>query len=130
MSEQKEYKDLTAFQDYLLNGEIDHVKRLLNTKGEELTNLIRGRPAIPDYKNLPCDDLATALIPDDVTADVDNNRLVGLSTTGNGDCLFNASSIMLFGDESVSTLLRLLVAGELYFNNLFMLSFSSMVKNI
>ena len=62
MSEQKEEKDLTAFQDYLLNGEIDRAKRLLNTKCQELTNVIRGRPAIPDYKDLPRDDLATALI--------------------------------------------------------------------
>ena len=70
MSEQKEDKDLTAFQDYLLNGEIDRAKRLLNTKCQELTNVIRGRPAIPDYKVLPRDDLATALIQDDVTATV------------------------------------------------------------
>ncbi|KAJ7318659.1 hypothetical protein OS493_037447 [Desmophyllum pertusum] len=70
------------------------------------------------YKDFPCDDLATTLIPEDVTAEVDN-QVVALSTTGNGDCLFNASSIVLFGNESVAALLRLLVAGELHFNRSF-----------
>ena len=39
-----------------------------------------------------------------------------IETSGNGDCLFNATSISLRGDESSSFLLRLLVAGELFFN--------------
>ena len=39
-----------------------------------------------------------------------------VETSGNGDSLFNATSISLRGDESLSFLLRLLVAGELFFN--------------
>lgn len=110
--------DLTAFQNYLLNGKIDRAKGLLTNKQEEFTNWIRRRQAGPNYKDFPCDDLATTLIPEDVTAEVDN-QLVALSTTGDGDCLFNASSIVLFGNESVAALLRLLVAGELHFNRSF-----------
>lgn len=80
--------------------------------------MIKRQQSGPNYKDFSRDDLATSLIPEDVTAEVDN-QLVALSTTGNGDCLFNASSIMLFGNESVAALLRLLVAGELYFNHSF-----------
>ena len=113
--------DLTAFQNYLLNGEIDRAKGLLASKQDELANLIKRRQSGPNYKDFPRDDLATSLILGDVTAEVDN-QLVALSTTGNGDCLFNASSIVLFGNESAAALLRLLVAGELYFNHFFMLT--------
>lgn len=110
MSEKKEDEDLTAFQDYLVNGEINCAKRYLPLNGKNWQIWSEDGQLSP---------ITTALIPNDVTAEVDNSQLVGLSTTGNGDCLFNASSIMLFGDESVSTLLRLLVAGELYFNSSF-----------
>ena len=35
-----------------------------------------------------------------------NGFVVG-KTTGNGDCLFNAASIALFGDENLCDLMRL-----------------------
>ena len=44
---------------------------------------------------------------------------MALRAKGNGDCLFNSISILLFGDENRAHLLRLLVAGELYFNRSF-----------
>ena len=110
--------DLTAFQDCLLNGKINHAKGLLASEQGEFANLIERQQSGPNYKDFCHDDLATSLILEDVRAEVDN-QLVALSTTGNRDCLFNASSIMLFGNESVAALLRLLVAGELYFNHSF-----------
>ena len=44
---------------------------------------------------------------------------MALRAKGNGDCLFNSISILLFGDENRSHLLRLWVAGERYFNRSF-----------
>lgn len=41
---------------------------------------------------------------------------MALKATGNGNCLYNSVSLLLCGDESRSDCLRLLVAGELYFN--------------
>ena len=69
-------------------------------------------------ENLPRDDLGMSLIPEDVTVKQGEHMLT-LQATPNGDCLFNAASILLCGHESLSTLLRLLVAGELYFNATF-----------
>ena len=66
-------------------------------------------------KDLPRDDFATFLIPDDVTRPR-GQRLFALKATPNGDCLFNAISLLVCGNESAAMLLRLLVAGELYFN--------------
>ena len=44
---------------------------------------------------------------------------MALRSKPNGDCLFNAISVILVGNETQSLLLRLLVAGELYFNRSF-----------
>ena len=41
---------------------------------------------------------------------------VALKSAGNGNCFFNSTSILLCGDESLSDLLCVLVAGELYFH--------------
>ena len=67
-------------------------------------------------QNLPCNDFATCLIPADVNQ-VKGERFFAIKATTNvGDCLFNSSSILLHGNESPATVLRLLVAGELCFN--------------
>jgi len=66
-------------------------------------------------KDLPHDDFATYLIPEDVNQ-AKGNHFFALKATPNRDCLFNGVSIFLCGNESNSVLLHLLVAGELYFN--------------
>ena len=43
------------------------------------------------------------------------DELVPVSTSGDGNCLFNAASISLVQNESLNCILRLLVAIELYF---------------
>ena len=58
-------------------------------------------------------DLGTSLIPDDVFG---RSGSIALKSTGNGDSLFNSASLLLSGDESLSDLLGILVAGELYFH--------------
>ena len=108
--------DLNCFKGHILNEEIDRAKVLYSRKQEEFSRLI-SQQSKPTYSNLPRDELGTSLIPEDVTGADD--CLVALKAKGNGDCLFNSISILLFGDENRSHLLRLLVAGELYFNRSF-----------
>lgn len=62
-------------------------------------------------QQLPEDVFATRLVPGEF-----GDEVFAVKTSGNGDCLFNATSISLCGDESLSLLLRLLVSGELFFN--------------
>jgi len=54
-------------------------------------------------------------MPDDITAKSYGNP-VAQKSTGNGNCLYIAVSLLLCGDESRSEHLHILVAGELYFN--------------
>ena len=108
--------DLNCFKGQILNKEIERAKVLYWRKHEEFLRLISQQPK-PSYSNLPGDELGTSLIPEDVRGADD--RLGALRAKGNGDCLFNSISILLFGDENQSHLLRLLVAWELYFNRLF-----------
>lgn len=56
-----------------------------------------------------------ALIPEDLPLQLEEN-LVAAKTTGNGDCLYNAVSLVLNGTESYTSLLCLLVALELLLN--------------
>ena len=61
------------------------------------------------------DEMANALIPEDLPESADK-KYKAVKTTGNGDCLYNAASLTLVGNESYTTLLRLLVALELVLN--------------
>ena len=64
---------------------------------------------------LPADDMAMALLPEELPLQPEE-RLVAVKTTGNGDCLYNAVSLVMDGTESNASLLRLLVALELLLN--------------
>ena len=46
--------------------------------------------------------------------DIPSERLTHTRVTGNGNCLFNAASINLIGNEDLSVTLRLLTAAELF----------------
>ena len=56
------------------------------------------------------DSFATLLVPEDIPSE----SLTPTMVTGNGNCLFNAASINLVGNEDMSVILRLLTAAELY----------------
>ena len=109
-------QELNSFKNHLLNNEIDEANTILARKRAVFRD--ETRAARETLKNLPCDDLGTSLIPTDITAKHGEN-IFALRATPNGDCLFNAASIVLFGHEDHAILLRLLVAGELYFNATF-----------
>ena len=61
------------------------------------------------------DKLLNALIPEDLPSSADK-IYKAVKTTGNGNCLYNAVSFALMGDESYAILRRLLVALELDIN--------------
>lgn len=72
-------------------------------------------------KKFETDTLATSLIPDDIET-LSPQSFVGVKTSGNGNCLYNAASLFLCGNESLNSCLRLLTAlpppfffGVLYF---------------
>ena len=57
------------------------------------------------------DEFSTALIP----REVELKNCIPLKTTGKANCMFNAASLLLVGNKSLSDVIRLLVAGELFF---------------
>ena len=107
-------QDLKHFKSLLLNDKFEEAKKILVQNKCDFKKELEVKSSSA-LKDLPRDDLATFLIPDDVTRP-GGQRLFALKATPNGDCLFNAISLLVRGNESAAMLLRLLVAGELYFN--------------
>ena len=75
-----------------------------------LLNQIKAESASTD--DMKVDQLATSLIPHDV----EEETLVALKSTGNGNCLFNSISLLKIGNESAAPVLRVLTSVELYMN--------------
>ena len=67
-----------------------------------------------DLAKLPKDVLGSSLIPD---IDSEPGRRIVVQARGNGNCLYNSTSLSLHGDELRSTALLLLVDSGLYFNS-------------
>lgn len=107
-------QDVKHFKSLLLNDKFEEAKKILVQNKCDFKKELEVKTSSA-LKDLPRDDLATFLIPDDVTRP-GGQRLFALKATPNGDCLFNAISLLVRGNESAAMLLRLLVAGELYFN--------------
>ena len=111
----KNDQELSSFKVLLINENVEETKRIFTRKLDVFRNEIRTASDLI-LQNLPRDDFATCLIPADVNQ-VKGERFSAIKATTNvGDCLFNSSSILLHGNESPATVLRLLVAGELCFN--------------
>ena len=81
-------------------------KRIFTRKLDIFRNDIRTASDLI-LQNLPRDDFATCLITADVNQ-VKGECFSAIKATANGDCLFNSSSILLHGNESLAILLRLL----------------------
>ena len=107
-------QELSAFKVLLINVNLEEIERIFTRKLDVFRNEIRTASDLI-LQNLPRDDFAPCLIPADVNQ-VKGERFSAMTATTKGDCLFNSSSILLHGNESLTILLRLLVAGELYFN--------------
>ena len=61
------------------------------------------------------DEFSTTLIP----REVELRSCIALKTTGNANCMFNAASLLLAENESLSDVIRLLIAGVLFFSSKF-----------
>ena len=81
-------------------------KRIFTRKLDIFRNEIRTASDLI-LQNLPRDDFATCLITADVYQ-VKGECFSAIKVTANGDGLFNSSSILLHGNESLAILLRLL----------------------
>ena len=81
-------------------------KRIFTRKLDIFRNEIRTASDLI-LQNLPLDDVATRLITADVNQ-VKGECFSAIKATANGDGLFNSSSILLHGNESLAILLRLL----------------------
>ena len=105
------FSSLRSFRDLLLSGDETTALKCFN----KLDTCSVVQSDAVDLTQLPRDDLGTSLIRDEIAAKPSGNP-VALKSTGNGNCLYNSASLLLCGNESRSEGLRILVAGELYFN--------------
>ena len=109
LSAGKTMKQLQELREFLRVGDGDSAKRLI----ENLNPSSVVSAGNVDLAKLPKDVLRTSLIPD---IDIKPGHSIAVQETGNGNCLYNSTSLSLCGDELQCTALRLLVASELYFN--------------
>ena len=79
-------QELFAFK-VLTNDNLEEAKRIFTRKLDVFRNEISGT--------------ASDLIPADVNQ-VKGERFSAIKATANGDCLFNSSSILLHGNESLA----------------------------
>jgi len=102
---------LQDLREFLLAGDGDSARRL--TENLNPSSVINVENV--DFTKLPKDILGTSLIPVIDEPGHDDHRITA-QATGNGNCLYNSTSLSLCGNESPWTSLRLLVASELFFN--------------
>ena len=92
----------------LINENLEETKRIFTRKLDVFRNEIRTASDLI-LQNLPRNDFATCLIPADVNQ-VKGERFSPIKATSKGDCLFNSSSILLQGNESLAILLHRVVS--------------------
>lgn len=93
----------------------------LSSKYEKVAIWIKQKDSFEPFVNtelMAKDELGQTLVPDDITCE-DGYRFLACKATGNGNCLFNAASRILVGNESLCHFLRLLTTIELYTNSNF-----------
>lgn len=61
------------------------------------------------FDNKKLDTFSSCLLPCDIP-----HHLIPVKATGDGDCFYNSASILLIGDESLSPVLRILIAAEIF----------------
>ena len=93
-------QELSAFNVLLINENLEEEKRIFTRKLDVFRNKIRTASDLI-LQNLPRDEFATCLMPADVNQ-VKGERFSAIKATANGDCLFNSSSILLHGNESLA----------------------------
>ncbi len=96
----------------------DDVKKSLSTLASKYENQLKSIRSLQcnSHVGLTNDEQGNALIPEDLPSTTSESERKAVKTTGNGDCLYNAVSLALVGNESYAMRLRLLVALELALN--------------
>ena len=94
----QEKDTLSDFLNLLQSGIYQEARSLLECKQEAFQSLSKTFvQSVKLMQQLPEDDFATCLVPEEF-----GDEVFAIETSGNGDCLFNATSISLCGDESLS----------------------------
>lgn len=93
------------------SGNVSYIKKINRELRVHLTQHVQHH-AFGQAKRK--DHLSTTLIPSDVPSLF--NESVAFETTGNGNCLFNSTSLFLQGDESLADCLHMLTSCVLYIN--------------
>ena len=119
-------QELSAFKALLINENLEEAKRIFTSKLDVFRNE-NGTASDLVLQNLPRDDFATSLIPADVNQ-VKGERFSALKATANGDCLFNSTSILLHGNESLAMLLCLLVRANYIVTRSFIVTMTPLKK--
>jgi hypothetical protein len=108
--------DLKRLQETLTNTTTkDEAKPFCDTLLKKYNSKIiwiKGKAALISEENSEKDGVGQRLIPDDIYVETNENKNPGFfacKASGNGDCLFNAASRILVGDESLCHL-RLLTS--------------------
>jgi len=101
---------LQDLREFLLAGDEDSARFTENLNPSSVINVENVY-----FTKLPKDILGTSLIPVIDEPGHDDHRIAA-QATGNGNCLYNSTSLSLCGNESQCTSLHLLVASKLFFN--------------
>ncbi len=107
-------EDLKHLQNAIATNKIDVVDFLKRKYGKFLPSSSRLLAMNAQLCKTTLDILSQCLLPRDVPS-----HFVPMKATGNGDCFFNSASILLVGNESLSTVLRLLIAAEIFLHATF-----------
>ena len=120
--------DLRKLQQLECSASQAELVHAIQNKYGEVQKQIRSLE-FPGWKDLPKDNLAQMLTPDDLPDDFPLG-VEARKVTGDGNCLYNAASVVLVGNESFSPFLRLLTATELYDNALFYVKHPKLIEAV
>ena len=100
----------------LRHGNVDELRSHHKVLSDHLQKLVDSISVMSfTLDKVPIDPISMSLIPDHAIDSSASDQVPSeLATKPNGDCLYNATSLLIFGNESLSYLLRDLVSIELY----------------
>ena len=108
-------EDLRNLKQCLVDGELssERLTRLLAKHRSRICGSPRGNSCI---RNLKVDELAQALIPNELELSVASTgqTIVAKSVHGDGNCLYHSASTHIQGSEALSISLRILTAAEIF----------------
>ena len=103
--------DLETLRRCIIEGNVEGAKKVVFECEKKFKLSFIDQRVNYHMSALRKDEFSTALIP----REVELKSCIALKTTGNANCVFNAASLLLAGNESLSDVIRLLVAGKVFF---------------